>query len=88
MSLASMMLYAVILSLVGWRKELVKGLLLLGGLARDQGQPGHVCPAKEELFQYRNMCLSTNMASLASMVQGNLIMAEKRTEWKLMTLRT
>ena len=28
MSLASMMLYAVILSLVGWRKELDKGLFL------------------------------------------------------------
>ena len=27
-----------------------------------------------------NMCLSTNMASLASMVQGNLSMAKKRTE--------
>ena len=44
MSLASMMLYAVIVSLVGWRKELVKGLFLLGGLARDQGQPGHALP--------------------------------------------
>ena len=59
---------------------MVKGLFLLGGLARDQGQAGHVCPAKEGLFQYRNMCLSTNMASLASMVQGNLSMAKKRTE--------
>ena len=57
-----------------------KGLLLIGGLARDQGQPGHACPAKEGLFQYRHMCLSTNMASLASIVQGNLTMAEKRTE--------
>jgi hypothetical protein len=28
MSLASMMLYAVIVSLVGWRKELDKGLFL------------------------------------------------------------
>ena len=81
-------MHAVIVSLVGWRKELVKGLLLLGGFVRDQGQPGHVFPAKEGLFQYRNMCLSTNMASLASMVQGKLTTAEKRTEWKLMTLRT
>ena len=27
-----------------------------------------------------NMCQSTNVASLASMVQGNLTIAEKRTE--------
>merc|ERR1712123_63191 len=32
------------------------------------------------LFQYRNMCQSTNVASLASVVQGYLTMAEKRTE--------
>ena len=36
--------------------------------------------AKEGLFQYRNMCQSTNVASLASVVQGYLNMAEKRTE--------
>ena len=66
--------------MVGWRKELAKGLFLLGGLARDQGQPGHACPAKEVLFQYRNMCQSTNVASLASVVQGNLTMAEKRRQ--------
>merc|ERR1712128_248997 len=36
--------------------------------------------AKEGLFQYRNMCQSTNVASLASVVQGYLTMAEKRTE--------
>ena len=36
--------------------------------------------AKEGLFQYRNMCQSTNVASLASVVQGYLTMAEKRTD--------
>ncbi len=36
--------------------------------------------AKEGLFQYRNMCQSTNVASLAAVVQGYLNMAEKRTE--------
>jgi len=36
--------------------------------------------AKEGLFQYRNMCQSVNVASLASVVQGYLNMAEKRTE--------
>ena len=36
--------------------------------------------AKEGLFQYRNMCQSTNVASLATVVQGYLNMAEKRTE--------
>jgi hypothetical protein len=34
--------------------------------------------AKEGLFQYRNMCQATNVASLASVVQGYLSMAEKR----------
>ena len=28
--------------------------------------------AKEGLFQYRNMCQSTNVASLASVVQGKI----------------
>ena len=36
--------------------------------------------AKEGLFQYRNMCQSTNVASLAAVVQGYLNMAEKRTD--------
>ena len=36
--------------------------------------------AKEGLFQYRNMCQFTNVASLASVVQGYLTMAEKKTE--------
>ena len=36
--------------------------------------------AKEGLFQYRNMCQATNVASLASVVQGYLNMAEKRTD--------
>ena len=36
--------------------------------------------AKKGHFQYRNMCQSTNVASLASVVQGYLTMAEKRTE--------
>lgn len=36
--------------------------------------------AKEGLFQYRNMCQATNVASLASVVQGYLSMAEKRTD--------
>ena len=36
--------------------------------------------AKEGLFQYRNMCQATNVASLASVVQGYLSMAEKRYE--------
>lgn len=36
--------------------------------------------AKEGLFQYRNMCQSTNVASLAAVVQGYLTMAEKKTE--------
>merc|ERR1712226_1197325 len=36
--------------------------------------------AKEGLFQYRNMCQSTNVASLAAVVQGYLSMAEKRTD--------
>jgi len=36
--------------------------------------------AKEGLFQYRNMCQLTNVASLASVVQGYLTMAEQRTE--------
>lgn len=36
--------------------------------------------AKEALFQYRNMCHLTNVNSLASVVQGYLNMAEKRTE--------
>merc|ERR1719278_1799909 len=35
---------------------------------------------REGLFQYRNMCQTTNVASLASVVQGYLTMAEKRTE--------
>jgi len=35
--------------------------------------------AKEGLFQYRNMCQSVNVASLAAVVQGYLSMAEKRT---------
>ena len=34
--------------------------------------------AKEGLFQYRNMCQATNVASLASVVQGYLSMAERR----------
>ena len=36
--------------------------------------------AKEGLFQYRNMCQSSNVASLAQVVQGYLSLAEKRTE--------
>merc|ERR1712088_129389 len=36
--------------------------------------------AKEGLFQYRNMCQLTNVASLASVVQGYLTLAEQRTE--------
>merc|ERR1719479_805404 len=36
--------------------------------------------AKEGLFQYRNMCQVTNVASLAAVVQGYLNMAEKRTD--------
>ena len=36
--------------------------------------------AKEGLFQYRNMRQSTNVASLAAVVQGYLSMAEKRTD--------
>ena len=36
--------------------------------------------AKEGLFQYRNMCQLTNVASLASVVQGYLNLAEQRTE--------
>ena len=36
--------------------------------------------AKEGLFQYRNMCQATNVASLAAVVQGYLNMAEKRTD--------
>ena len=36
--------------------------------------------AKEGLFQYRNMCQATNVASLAQVVQGYLNMAEKRTD--------
>jgi len=36
--------------------------------------------AKEGLFQYRNMCQGTNVASLASVVQYYLDLAEKRTE--------
>jgi len=36
--------------------------------------------AKEGLFQYRNMCQSVNVASLAAVVQGYLTMAEKRTD--------
>ena len=36
--------------------------------------------AKEGLFQYRNMCQTTNVASLAAVVQGYLSMAEKRTD--------
>ena len=36
--------------------------------------------AKEGLFQYRNMCQSTKVASLVSVVRGYLNMAEKRTE--------
>merc|ERR1719431_1896547 len=34
----------------------------------------------EGLFQYRNMCQLTNVASLASVVQGYLNLAEQRTE--------
>ncbi len=36
--------------------------------------------AKEGLFQYRNMCQATNVASLAAVVQGYLNLAEKRTD--------
>ena len=36
--------------------------------------------AKEGLFQYRNMCQATNVASLAAVVQGYLNMAESRTD--------
>jgi len=36
--------------------------------------------AKEGLFQYRNMCQLTNVASLAAVVQGYLNLAEQRTE--------
>ncbi len=36
--------------------------------------------AKEGLFQYRNICQLTNVASLAKVVQDYLNMAEKRTE--------
>ncbi|XP_040564646.1 eukaryotic translation initiation factor 3 subunit A [Lepeophtheirus salmonis] len=36
--------------------------------------------AKEGLYQYRNMCQSTNVASLASVVQFYLTSTEKKTE--------
>merc|ERR1740128_1380448 len=36
--------------------------------------------AKEGLFQYRNMCQSVNVASLAAVVQAYLSLAEKRTD--------
>lgn len=36
--------------------------------------------AKEGLYQYRNLCQSTNVASLADVVQGYLNLAEKRTD--------
>ena len=35
---------------------------------------------EEGMFQYRNMCQSSNVVSLESMVQGYLSMAEMRTE--------
>ena len=40
--------------------------------------------AKEGLFQYRNMCQLTNVASLASVVQGKLYSFQTRfvTEYK------
>ena len=34
--------------------------------------------AKEGLFQYRNMCQLTNVASLASVVQGKRILFERK----------
>ena len=43
--------------------------------------------AKEGLFQYRNMCQATNVASLASVVQGYLSMAEKRLVFLLTLYR-
>ena len=35
--------------------------------------------AKEGLFQYRNMCQLTNVASLASVVQGKLYSFQTRS---------